>query len=102
MPLAGNMLQRLPQVWINALVLLKNYHKNCNDIISNSMSFFKIEPHPARLFLPFAIVFGLVMTFLTPPFQSPDEPAHFFRAYQVSDFKILPLNSRSDVCWISI
>lgn len=44
-----------------------------------------------RLFVPFAIVFGLSMTFLTPPFQAPDEPAHFFRAYQVSDFNFSPV-----------
>lgn len=31
------------------------------------------------------------MVFLTPPFQAPDEPAHFFRAYQVSDFKFEPV-----------
>jgi len=43
-----------------------------------------------KLFLPFAIIFGLAMTFLTPPFQSPDEPAHFLRAYQVSDFTFIP------------
>ncbi len=47
--------------------------------------------HPAaRFFLLFAIPFGLVLSFLTPPFQSPDEPAHFFRAYQVSDFTFSP------------
>lgn len=43
-----------------------------------------------RLFVPFAIVFGLAMTFLTPPFQAPDEPTHFFRAYQVSDLDFVP------------
>jgi uncharacterized membrane protein len=52
----------------------------------------KKHKHPAlRLFLPFAIVFGLSMVFLTPPFQSPDEPAHFFRAYQVSDLTFAPV-----------
>jgi len=40
---------------------------------------------PEKVFLILASVFGLVLVFLTPPFQVPDEPAHFFRAYQVSN-----------------
>lgn len=31
------------------------------------------------------ILAGLVFVFLIPPFQSPDEPAHFFRAWQISE-----------------
>ena len=27
---------------------------------------------------------GLLLVFVTPPFQVPDEPAHFFRAYQIA------------------
>jgi hypothetical protein len=30
----------------------------------------------------------LALTFLTPPFQVPDEPQHFFRAYQISEFSL--------------
>lgn len=30
------------------------------------------------------------MVFLVPPFQVPDEPSHFFRAYQVSQFDFMP------------
>lgn len=39
---------------------------------------------PATFFLVVALVAGLVFAFLTPPFQVPDEQAHFARAYQVS------------------
>lgn len=44
-----------------------------------------------KIFLPLALSFGIIMVFLTPPFQVPDEPAHFFRAYQVSDFTFKPV-----------
>lgn len=40
---------------------------------------------PERLFLVFASFFGIVFLFLTPPFQTPDEFNHFYRAYQISD-----------------
>jgi uncharacterized membrane protein len=36
------------------------------------------------LFLLIALSFGLVLVFLVPPFQSPDETNHFKRAYQLS------------------
>jgi len=38
-----------------------------------------------RAFLWLALPFGCLFVFLVPPFQSPDEPNHFFRAYQVSE-----------------
>lgn len=40
---------------------------------------------PSRFFLIFATIFGSLFVFLTPPFQGPDEPVHFLRAYQISD-----------------
>ena len=40
---------------------------------------------PTYVFLFFSVIFGVIFVFLTPPFQSPDEQAHFFRAYQISD-----------------
>ncbi len=36
-------------------------------------------------FVIFAFFFGVMLIFLTPPLQSPDEPAHFSRAYSVSE-----------------
>ncbi len=38
-----------------------------------------------RVFLALAIPFGLLLLALTPPFQVPDEPAHFLRAYAISE-----------------
>jgi uncharacterized membrane protein len=40
---------------------------------------------PDRFFLLAALLFGAVFAAVTPPFQVPDEPAHFFRAYRVSE-----------------
>ena len=37
------------------------------------------------MFLYFALVFGLSLLVIVPPFQAPDEQHHFFRAYQVSE-----------------
>jgi uncharacterized membrane protein len=45
------------------------------------------EKH-AYVFLVLCIIFGLAWTFLIPPFQLPDEDAHFFRAWSVSDGKL--------------
>lgn len=35
--------------------------------------------------------FTLLLVFFIPPFQSPDEYAHFFRAYQISEGKFIPV-----------
>ncbi len=37
-----------------------------------------------------ALLFGGLFIGLTPPFQSPDEPNHFLRAYQVSEGRLFP------------
>jgi hypothetical protein len=44
---------------------------------------------PVRFFVITAACFGLLFIIATPPFQTPDEPAHFFRAYQVSQFNLI-------------
>jgi uncharacterized membrane protein len=44
--------------------------------------------HAASAVLVLGIVFGLIMIVLTPPFQVPDEEAHFYRAYQTSIFDL--------------
>lgn len=41
--------------------------------------------NPVKFFLIFATIFGLVFLFITPPFQTPDEVVHFYRAYQISE-----------------
>jgi uncharacterized membrane protein len=35
-------------------------------------------------------IFGIAFALLLPPFQSPDEPNHFLRAYQVSEGRFFP------------
>ncbi|PTX92579.1 DUF2142 domain-containing protein [Opitutus sp. ER46] len=44
---------------------------------------------PERVFLAVGLVFGLMNLFLNPPFQAPDEPDHFFRAFQLSEGKLV-------------
>ncbi len=48
-------------------------------------------PGPWRVpscYLAIALLTTLALAFLTPPFQVPDEPQHFFRAYQLSEFSL--------------
>jgi uncharacterized membrane protein len=37
-----------------------------------------------RSYYALAVAFGLVLIAVTPPFQVPDEPHHFYRAYQIA------------------
>lgn len=46
-----------------------------------------MQPH--RIFLWIALVGGIILVFLTPPFQVPDEFGHFYRAYQISEGGLL-------------
>ncbi len=43
---------------------------------------------PEYFFVGTATVFGLIFLFITPPFQTPDEPAHFYRAYEISELNL--------------
>jgi uncharacterized membrane protein len=47
-----------------------------------------IEPQKAFLFM--GIIFGLIFLLLVPPFQINDEPAHYYKAYVVSEGNLLP------------
>ena len=49
-----------------------------------------------KIYLFFALLFGLVYSIITPPFQVSDETNHFFRAYQISEghFKAIKENGR--------
>jgi uncharacterized membrane protein len=40
--------------------------------------------HPHKFFMVTATLFGILFLFITPPFQTPDEPIHFYRAYQIT------------------
>ena len=39
----------------------------------------------ATAFVALSLVFGTLFAFLTPPFQVPDEPSHYLRAYAISE-----------------
>jgi uncharacterized membrane protein len=43
---------------------------------------------PQQFFIVAALLGGLVLVFATPPFQVPDEPAHFYRAFSVSEGRL--------------
>ncbi|MCB9822873.1 DUF2142 domain-containing protein [Candidatus Nomurabacteria bacterium] len=45
---------------------------------------------PERYFVLVAIIFGFIFIFLTPPFQGPDEQAHFSQVYRYSEGKLSP------------
>lgn len=56
-------------------------------------SFFeKIVARPQWVFLTIGSVFGLMMLIITPPFQVPDEPVHYFRTWQVAEGNFLKTN----------
>ncbi len=57
---------------------------NTFEIIKNIFS--KAE----NIFLLFAITFGFIFIFLTPPMQAPDERVHFLQAYAVSNLDFVP------------
>lgn len=43
---------------------------------------------PGRFVLAAVLLFGATFAIVTPPFQVPDETAHFFRAYRVSEGRL--------------
>ena len=43
---------------------------------------------PDRFLLVAGLLFGLGLAVVTPPFQAPDEPSHFYRAYRVSEGRL--------------
>lgn len=46
---------------------------------------------PPWAFVWVALVFGIPLAAITAPFQAPDEPQHFLRAFQVSEGGLLPV-----------
>ena len=47
-------------------------------------------PEKTAILVSAALLFGSIFALITPPFQSPDEPNHFLRAYQVSEGVFFP------------
>ncbi|MBL7205247.1 MAG: DUF2142 domain-containing protein [Desulfobacteraceae bacterium] len=43
---------------------------------------------PEKTFLLLGATFGALLVLFNPPFQAPDEAAHFYRSFQLSEFKI--------------
>ena len=42
------------------------------------------------------MMFGIAMAVVTPPFQTPDEPAHFYRSWQIGCFEPLVIQPNRD------
>ncbi len=77
------------------LVLYCNQARNPPGKTGGLFEFFhKITP--GKLFLAVSLQWGLIMVFVTPPFQVPDEASHFYRSYQVSrgDFSPVVKNNQ--------
>lgn len=47
----------------------------------------KIEKH----FISLAIIIGLIIVFIMPPLQMPDEDSHFKNIYSISNFNVIPI-----------
>ena len=45
---------------------------------------------PQFAFLIIGLVYGLCFLIITPPFQVPDEPAHFYKAFYLSEGHVIP------------
>lgn len=45
-----------------------------------------VKPH--KIFIYLSIIFGMILVFLVPPFQSPDEDSHFKKSYVISKGQI--------------
>ncbi len=64
------------------------------------MSFSKItitDIKPERFFLLVSLLYGLLFLVITPPYQSPDEVVHFYRAYQISEGKLTSIKQDNRV-----
>jgi len=48
------------------------------------------ENPPQKIFLIIGIIFGILFLIITPPFQVPDEEAHFYKYYTLSEGIITP------------
>ena len=48
---------------------------------------------PENVFFVLSIIFGTIILFINPPFLVPDEEAHFYRSYQLSQGILIPYNN---------
>ncbi|AWV36044.1 DUF2142 domain-containing protein [Paenibacillus odorifer] len=52
---------------------------------------------PQNIFLILASIFGLIWVVFVPPFQSADEFAHFYRAYEISERNLVTENINGEI-----
>lgn len=45
---------------------------------------------PEKAFLVLALIFGIAILCINPPFQVPDEQVHFYKSYALTDGQIIP------------
>src|SRR6185312_877285 len=50
----------------------------------------RVGLHPATVFVVFALAFGFLVSFVTPPLRGPDEISHFLRIYAYARGELLP------------
>lgn len=53
------------------------------------LSYQQFFKSPEKAFVSIGLFFGILFLLVIPPFQVPDEPNHFFRAYQISEGKFV-------------
>ena len=53
--------------------------------------------NPAKFFVFCALIFGILLITIIPPFQSPDEDSHFKKAYVISKGKFFPTSQNGIV-----
>ena len=52
---------------------------------------------PTRFFIYCALIFGIMLITIIPPFQSPDEDSHFKKAYVISKGQLFPTSQNGVV-----
>ena len=56
-----------------------------------------LKIRPEKFFIYCALIFGILLITIIPPFQSPDEDSHFKKAYVVSKGKLFPTSQNGQV-----
>lgn len=60
-------------------------HNSPRDRFRNALA------RPEVAFLVLGLIFGMLMLAINPPFRIPDTILHFYKAYSISEFKIMPV-----------
>src|SRR4051812_39190254 len=63
----------------------------------NRIKLYLQKVKPQHFFLLVAIPFGLLFIIINPPFQVPDEPHHFYKAWQISEGQFISLKNNQRV-----